>query len=147
MHGPDEPVRVAEEAQREVGGLQPLGGPGARVEGRVHDEGGGEGEVLGWGHEGRERRRGRSGRAGYEEVEEQGQCLDVWVFWGIVVSLCWAMCFRATVGTGRVGFTEFFFEVDDAVFAQFVWDGFARPVKGSWESVVARLREPRVGCL
>lgn len=52
-------------------------------------EGGGEGEVLGWGHEGGDG--GQGGGTGEEEVEEEGQGLDV-CGWG--VSLVGGHCGR-----------------------------------------------------
>jgi hypothetical protein len=45
---------VTQQAEREGGGLQPLRGAGACAEGGVHDERGGEGEVLRGGDEGGE---------------------------------------------------------------------------------------------
>lgn len=49
-------------------------------------------------------------------------------------------------GWGGEG-TEFFFEVDDAVFAQLVGDGFGGAVGGSWWGFVARSLEGCVGFL
>lgn len=50
------------------------------------------------------------------------------------------------MGRGGGG-TEFFFEVDDAVFAQFVRDWFGGPVDGPRGSVIARFLEACVGFL
>ncbi len=95
VDGTDELVDVAEEAEGEVGGLGSFAGCRACREGWVHGERGGEGEVLGWGSVGGDR--GDGGGSWCEEVEEEGEGLDVCGFGKLTVLVNWS---GMVVGSG-----------------------------------------------